>query len=118
MYTDPQSVTIDASPVSLPRVSTQGRTSIYESADGALTLTISHVNNKRTRSVARLDRRKTSTDPLNPSTMRPYSMSTYLVIDTPLNVGFTDAEIESDAQGLIDLVGAEGFLTKFLGQES
>lgn len=118
MFADPQTVTIDGSPITLPRVSTQGRTSTYESADGAYTFTISHVNGKRCRSVVRIDHNKIAADVLNPQTQRPYSMSTYLVVDTPLNVGFTDAEIANDVSGLLAAVGSAGFLDKFLGQES
>lgn len=118
MFTDPQTITTDGAFNNLPRVSSQGRASTYESADGGLTLSIAHTNGKRTRSVVRLDRKKVASDPLNPSTNRPYSFSTYLVVDCPVNVGFTDDELQSNIEALVAKISEEGFLAKFLGQES
>lgn len=118
MFSDPQTISIDGETTNLPRVSTQGRTSTYESASGDLTLIISHTNGKRSRSVIRVNNNKVAPDSLNPATNKPYTMSTYLVVDTPLNVGYTDEELRVHIQGLIDLVGTSGFLDKFLGQES
>lgn len=118
MFTDPQSVTVNAVAVPLPRVSTNGRTSIYENASGDLTLTLAHSNGKRSRSVVRLDRQKTAADPLNPANFRPYSTSKYLVCDSPLNIGFTDLELQYDILALTGLVNGTGWLAKFLGQES
>lgn len=117
MFTDPQSVVINAVPVSLPRVSMQGRSGTYESADGALTLTISHANNKRARSVVRLDRKKVGADALNPATNKQYTSSVYLVVDYPFT-GFTDTELSHDVKGITDLFDGAGFTAKFLGQES
>lgn len=118
MFTDPQSVTIDGTPISLPRVSVGNRTATYESGAGTHTMSISHTNGKRTRSVVRLEVSKNAADPFNPSTNRPYSMSTYLVVDAPPNVGFTDAELEDIVLGLTTKIEEAGFLAKFLGQES
>lgn len=118
MFADPQTINIDGESMNLPRVSTQGRTSVYESASGDLTLIINHVNGKRARSIVRVNHSKVAPDSFNPSTNKPYTMSTYLVVDSPLNIGYTDAELRSHIEGLIDLVGTPGFLDKFLGQES
>lgn len=118
MFTDPQSVTIDGVTTPLPRVSSQGRASTYEAPNGDLTLSITHVNGKRSRSVVRIDHSKVASDPFNPSTLRPYNMSAYLVVNSPLNVGYTDAELEKIVAGLLAKAGSAGFLTKFLGQES
>lgn len=117
MFADPQSVMIDTTPVSLPRVSMQGRSGVYESADGALTLTISHANNKRARSVVRLDRKKVGADALNPATNKQYTSSVYMVVDYPFT-GFTDAELTLDIDALVTLISGSGFTAKFLGQES
>lgn len=116
MFADPQSITIDAVATSLPKVSASGRTGVYESADGNLMLTISHTNGKRQRSVVRIDHKKVGSDPLNPTTNKPYGSSVYLVVDQPV-VGYTDAELKSIAKGLTALVN-DAFLTRFLGQES
>lgn len=118
MFTDPQSLVLEGVSTTLPRVSTQGRTSTYESASGDLTLIISHTNGKRSRSVIRVNSNKVAPDSFNPSSNKPYTMSAYLVVDTPLNIGYTDEELRVHIEGLLDLVGSPGFLTKFLGQES
>lgn len=114
---DPQTVTIDGTPVSLPNVARPGRSGIYESADGNLTLTISHVNGKRARSVVRLDRKKIVADPLIATTNRQVSWSVQFVIDQPL-YGPTDAELTSDMDGLIGLVDNASFKARFVGGES
>lgn len=117
MFTDPQSVTINSVATTLPRVAMNGRSAVYESSDGGLTLTISHSNAKRTRSVVRLDRKKVGSDALNPSTNKQYTESVYLVVDAPLT-GFSDDELKFDIIGLADLLKSANFVTKFLGQES
>lgn len=117
MFTDPQSVTINAIATSLARVAQQGRSSVYESADGALKMTISHANGNRARSVVRFDRKKVGADALNPATNKQYTSSVYLVVDVP-HTGFTDVEIAYDVNGLCDLVQGTGWIARFLGQES
>lgn len=119
MFSDPQSVTINAVPVSLPRVSTGDMKGRFRTADGSLELSISHSAARRERSVIRLDRSKVGVDPLDSGKSKNYSCSVYLVVDAPLNgVGFTDAELEYDAKGLIALLNTAGFLAKFLGKEA
>lgn len=118
MLTDPQSITYDGSATSLPRVSVQGRSSTYESADGSLKLTVSHTNGKRERSEVRLDHTKVSSDPLFPSQNKPYSLSVYGVVNRPLNTGYTDAEAQLVYDALTALMANATFKAKFLGQES
>lgn len=117
MFSDPQSITINSVPVSLPRVALNGRSGVYESADGALVLTISHSNNKRTRSVVRLDRKAIGADALNPSTNKQYTSSAYLVMDYPFT-GVDDTTLSNDVKGLLALIQGTGFITRVLGQES
>lgn len=117
MFSDPQTVTIATVAKTLPRVAQNGRSAVYENADGTLALTISHSNAKRSRSVVRLDRKMIGTDALNPATNKQYAESVYFVADYPLT-GFTDAEISADIIGLCDLIKSSGFAAKFLGQES
>lgn len=117
MFTDPLAVTINSVPVSMPRVALNGRSGVYESADGALALTISHSSNKRYRSVVRLDRKAIGPDALNPATNRQYTSSAYLVVDYPF-VGIDDTVLTNDVKGLTALVNGTGFIARILGQES
>lgn len=118
MFTDPQSVTLDGATISLPRVSTRDRASTYETPNGDLTMNITHTNGKRSRSTVRFDHSKVASDPFNPATNRPYSMSAYITVDTPLNVGYTDEEASKVVAALLAKMQTSGFLLKLLGQES
>lgn len=88
---DPQSLTLDGSAVSLPRTSTGNNASSYTSGDGAAAFTVSHTYGKRTRRVARVTRNKITTDALSSTVNIRVNASAYVVIDTPVN-GFTAAE--------------------------
>lgn len=118
MLTDPQSITYNGVATSLPRVSTAGRSSTYESADGSLRLTVTHTNGRRERSEIRIDHTKVSSDPLFPSQNKPYSLSVYGVVNRPLNTGYTDAEAQLVYDALVGLMADTTFKAKFLGQES
>lgn len=118
-FSDPQSVTINAVAQTLPRVSVEGNSSVYQKDDGTVKLTASHTLGKRKRSLLRLDFQKIAADPLISSTSIVYSMSVQLVVDRPLT-GFTVAEQKQ----IVDAVS--GYLTassganttKFLGGEN
>jgi len=117
MLLDPQSVSVSGSAKSLPRVSVGANTASYRTSDGAITYTIAHSYGKRTRRTVRLDFRKVAADPLLDGVSRPYTMSAYVVIDHP-DVGFTNAEIESNTKALVDELAEAGNLTKVIGGES
>lgn len=117
MLSDPQSVTVSGSAKALPRVSVGANQATYKSADGSLTYTIAHSYGKRNRRTVRLDFRKTAADPLLDGVSRAYSMSAYVVIDHP-DIGYSNAEIESNTKALVDALGAAGVLTKVIGGES
>lgn len=93
-FLDPQSVTISGTAVSLPRVSSGKDAGGFASADGLVQLTVANSYGKRTRRTMRLSQSKISADPLIPSQNVRSSMSTYIVVDTPVN-GFTNAEIKA-----------------------
>lgn len=89
----PQTVTIDTVATDLNRISDDKLSSVYKSADGNTTLTVSHQESKnRFRRMARLDRRVIAADPLT-SVNAYQTCSVYLVIDEPVT-GFTDALLE------------------------
>lgn len=97
---DPQSIDIGAGAVSLPRVSVGPYQAEYLSADGNLGYRISHDIRNRIRSVARIDVRKVAQDPLFPVQNAPFTMSAYLVVDSPL-FGYTGTELEDASAGLL-----------------
>lgn len=91
-FTDPISVTLDSTPISLPRVSSDGRSSLYSNADESLKMRISHQETKqRTRRMVRLDQRIIAENSF--TALNEYkTLSCYLVIDEP-EIGFNDDQI-------------------------
>lgn len=118
-FTDPQSLTINAVPYSLPRVSVSGTSSIYQDVTQNVKMTVSHASAKRNRSLLRVDFQKTAPDPLISSTNIIYSMSVAMTVDRPL-VGFTAAEAKQvvDAFAAYLTASSGANTTKFLGFES
>lgn len=117
MFSDPQTVTVNSVDKSLPRVSSGTYSGAFASTADGLVLKISHQLAARNRSTVRLDISKIGSDPLIPSTNRPYSMSAYLVMDTPPQ-GFTSTEISQNLKALIDWLAVADNQTKFVGDES
>jgi hypothetical protein len=117
MFADPQSVTVNAVAKSMPRVESDGKKSVYLSADGTFKMTISHQNvaGGRIRSMVRVDQRAIVADPL--TAVNDYELlSFYFVIDRP-DVGFSATEVNYLVAGL------EGWLDstavgKLFGNES
>lgn len=118
-FADPQSVTIDAVPISLPRTGSGMNTGSFHSNDGLTALTVSSQYGKRTRRTIRLDSSKIAPDPLISDQNVKYSMSSYIVIDTPVT-GFTVIEAKAVVDGLIGLLTASSgaALTQLLGGEN
>lgn len=118
MFSDPQSVTINAVPHSLPRVSSGASGGIFRKDDGTVKLTISHAENKRSRRMVRLDHNKLATDPYITGDNIPVNMGTYLVVDVPL-LGYTVVEQKQVVDGFATfLTAASGAaITKLLGGE-
>lgn len=116
---DPQTVTISGATTPLPRTSTDKNESVYTSADGLISLTISHTYGKRGRSVVRIEHAKMSTDPYKPTENVKVGCSIYTVIDTPA-AGYTDAEILAIWVGLNTQLTASSnaVFAKILGGES
>jgi ABC-type xylose transport system substrate-binding protein len=116
---DPQSIKIGASTISLPRTSTESAKSEYTSNDGLTKLTLSTTSGKRKRQVVRVDVNKIAADPFIPAQNAELSMSFYMVFDRP-NVGYTNAEALAAAVGLIEAATAseDSMLKKLLGSES
>jgi len=118
-FSDPQSVTISGSAISLPRVSSGQDESTYRSGDGLVDLVASSAYGNRTRRVLRLDHKKITADPFIPAQNREVSMSNYMVFDVP-SVGYTNAEIKAVYVGFNSLYTASthALIDKLLGGES
>ncbi|DAD51485.1 coat protein [ssRNA phage Zoerhiza.4_6] len=118
-YTDPQSVTISAVAIPLPRVSVGVNNSEYLSADGLVKLSASHAYGRRTRRVLRLDHSKITSDPFIPSQNTKVSMSNYMVFDVP-PAGYSNTEALAIYTGFKALFTAtsDSLITKLLGGES
>jgi hypothetical protein len=97
---DPQSIDPGSGAVSLPRIATSGRESIYTSADGLLTVSASTTAGKRKRTVFRVDAKKIAADPFKPADNVELSQSIYIVCDRPI-AGFTNKETLELLEGLI-----------------
>lgn len=93
MLADPQSVTVNAVAVSLPRTKQDPAQNIYTSADGNTSMTTKqNVTASRFRREVRLSNRKIAADPIS-AVNKEIGLSVYLVIDEP-RTGFSDAEIK------------------------
>jgi hypothetical protein len=119
MFTDPQTVTINAVPYTLPRVSSDVNAGAFRTGDGAITYSIANTYGKRWRRTARIVHSKYAADPLFPANNAPYSMTFYVVVDVP-KVGYTVAEQKQVIDGfLANLQASSGAnITKLLGGEN
>lgn len=117
--TDPKSITISGTTLSLPRTSTGANASTYSSADGTVQVLASHTLGKRNRRVLRIDHSKISSDVFVPAQNVKLSMSNYIVFDVP-PVGYTIAEQKAVFDGFRTMFSAssDADITKLLGGES
>lgn len=118
-FADPQSVTVNAVPISMPRTSSGVNSGVFTSADGNSRLSVAHAYGKRTRRTIRLDSSKISADPMLPSQNVKLSNSVYLVVDAPI-AGFTSTELKQYIDGfLAALTASSGAkITQLLGGEN
>lgn len=115
MFTDPQSVTIDAVPYSMPKVSSKETSSVYSTSDETLKMTISHQEAKdRTRRMVRLDKRIVAADPLTAENEYK-SVGVYIVLDVP-EFGFSIDAVDDIVQGFKTWLSTAN-VTKVLGAE-
>ena len=120
-FADPQSVTINAIAISLPRIAAPAVNSgKFAANDGNTTLTLSSsvTTGKRKRRVYRFDFRKVAADPLISAQNIVYTNSLYLVSDVPIT-GFTVAELKLQIDGVLAHLSASSGakLTQWLGDE-
>lgn len=119
MFTDPQSVTINAVPNTLPRTEQEGQSAAYTKDDGTLTLTVSHqeTKNGRLRHAVKLDQSKIAADPFVAGNSRLSGAAITFVIDEPNAGQFSNADLLLLAKGLIAW-GTDANLTKVIAGES
>lgn len=92
MLADPQSVTVNAVAVSLPRTKVTDFGNTYTSADGNTVMAIKQNQSKdRFRREMRLSHQKIAADPIS-AINKQIGMSVYIVVDEP-KFGYTDVEI-------------------------
>jgi len=117
MLSDPQSVTVNAVAKSMPRVSSTGKSAVYEAADSLYKLTVSHqiTAGNRIRSLVRMDHKAVVTNPLD-STNDYDQQSVQIVFDRP-SFGFTSAQLGYDWAGLKAWLD-DTMIGKLFGQES
>jgi len=118
-FADPQTVTISAVPIALPRTSVGEDESEYTSGDGLVKLTASHSYGKRDRRLLRLDHAKMSSDPYRPTENVKVAMSVYMVFDLP-KAGYTAAEALAVYAGFKTqyTASSDALISKLLGGES
>jgi hypothetical protein len=119
MFADPQSVTINAVPISLPKISTEVNKGIFRAGDKLTALTVSHNYGKRDRHTIRLDLSKVASDPLMAGQSLPVGMSVNLFIDVPL-LGYSITEQKQGVDGFLAYLTASSGanITKLLGGEN
>jgi len=118
-FTDPSSITISGTAISLPRTSVGDDVSEYTSGDGLTQLIASHNYGKRIRRMVRIDTSKLTSDPFRPSENVKVGMSVYTVFDLP-PAGYTAAEALAVFAGFNTLCTAtsNANISKLLGGES
>lgn len=115
--TDPQTVTIDGTAFSLPRLAGDASRQPYVSADGLTKLVILQSNGKRKRSAIRIEKTKSVTDPI--TGLSSYQdAAVYVMFDRPL-VGFSNDELAKVFVGLSTAMTAStnAMTLKVLGGE-
>jgi len=118
-FADPQTITISAVTTPLPRVSTEGDETIYQSADGLLQMVASHDVGKRNRHLLRFNHSKLTADPFIPAENVKVSSSVYLVFDVP-PAGYTAAELLAIYTGFKTQFSAssDALISKLIAGES
>jgi hypothetical protein len=119
MFADPQTVTLDSNPNTLPRVKVGDRTASYTNGDETLSLTISHSTTQRgrVRRVVRLDTSKVAADVFDANRSREVDAAAYLVVDELADSSYSNAELLTHVKGLLGWC-TDANVTKVLSSES
>jgi len=119
MFSDPQSVTINAVANSLPRISSGTLAGAFQKDDGLVKLSVSHQVGKRSRHFIRLDHSKIAADPLLAGINVKASASCWMVVDVPeTGYSLTEQKQIVDAFTAYLTASSGANVTKLLGNES
>jgi hypothetical protein len=118
-FADPQSTTLNAVAISLPRTGTGPGTGEFTSADGNVLMTVRHNRGKRISSSIQLRQSKIVTDPLRPADYKPVFASVTLTVNKPLQ-GFSAVETLDLVNSLLAnlAAGTDANKKKLLGLEN
>jgi len=105
LFSDPQSVTINAVAQSLPRTGSSLNRGKFTKADGTVAISVTQNTGRRNQHAVRLDHSKIITDPLASDRNLPVSMSVFLTVDVPAT-GYTNAEQQQMVTALADWLKA------------
>lgn len=116
MFAEPQTITVNAVAVPLPRIQSSP-TGVFSDAEDKYRLTVAHNRSNRLRTTVRLDNAKIAADPLTAENA-DFQMSCQLAIVTPLR-GYTVTEAKQIVDALTGwLTATSGAnVTKLLGKE-
>lgn len=116
---DPQTVTVSGTAISLPRTFTGTTVGRFASADGRSEMTVTPSNGKTIRRSVRFAQKKITTDPLV-TTTNVVKGSTIVVNFSRDSDGYTDAEVLAQFKGLITQLTAasDTLLLKILAGEN
>lgn len=99
-FSDPQSVTVDGTAVSLARTGQSLSEGTFRSADGKFELSVKHSTNSRYRHLAQLKMLDTVSNPLVPDQNIAVSAHAHVVIDAPRN-GLSNAQIGDISDAIV-----------------
>jgi len=120
MLAEPQTITVNAVPQTLKRVSMGVNSGVLKTNDGNWTVEIAHSYNKRVRHTVALRQRKIVADPLAPTINTEVTQSVRITLDSPANAAFTVADQKFLMDGFAAWLaaGSGAIETQLLGGES
>lgn len=120
MLTDPQSITVNAVPQSMPRILSEGQHAVYQKNDQTFTLDIRHTTLKRDKktrikSLATFTQRAVVADPL--TAVNDYeTLAISVQVDRP-EAGFTSTQVDQLVAGFKTWLDST-MIGKLYGRES
>lgn len=118
-FSDPQSITIDGTAISLPRLSTGTKKGLFAASDNSTRIEVDPRSGNRLSTSARLYQNKVVTDPLVTTTNIVVGDMVSLTINRPL-AGYSDDDIVKQVTGFISWLtaGTNANLKKLIAGES
>lgn len=115
---DPQSVTINGTAISLPRVLTGTEQGKFVAADGLTTVTVDpSISSRSKRQSLRINQRKVMTDPLVSTTNVVKGITVTLNVQRDLD-GYSDADAKKVLTGFLTWAQSAGVVDAFLSGQN